>query len=323
MNDSKVKQLQELIQTAENRPLTEAEQGMLTQLLAEENGRLAARGQQHLQRHYQPVGQERRWSATQLTHIAANIENKRAGNAVRTRRKTQVRQFALAMSLILLLVGVFGLRPFINQLATEPAIQIPISIPSPTPLPTPTLRPNFRYANLFDEPIQINSLLPQDIYTKRVSEVAAQWDGDLYLPTQLPTSWQWIGARLTPDTHPLLELAFVQDSIGSDTIWIISQAPANGRALTPPLPVTYLPLPRTDETLTYDDKAIEVGNQQGWALQYEYVYREQGQTEWVVYNSVTWQQGEQLITLTLVDDNLNASSLIAALADQVYIQKIE
>ena len=108
MNASKAKQLQMLIQTAENRSLTEAEQGMLTQLLAEENGRLAARGQQHLQHHYQPTGQEQRWSASELTGIAAKIEQKRADKAIHKRRKTQVRQFAWAMVLILLLLGLFG-----------------------------------------------------------------------------------------------------------------------------------------------------------------------------------------------------------------------
>jgi hypothetical protein len=317
MSDFSFEQLQELLRVAEKRPLTEAEQAMLRELLAQEEGQLAASAHQHLQTHYVADGQERRWSAQEMREVTAIINQKASQRVHYQRRQNRVRQIAWVTAAVAILIGFLLLESLFSQPVIEPAIQpspTATTTPTATPEPTPTLRPGYVYTNLMTAVVQNTDVYTRDLYSLTVPEAAAQWDSDLYLPSQMPDTWTFVGAAVD-EANGVLELAFVQTAVTGDTGWVLSQAPTVGRDIATPLPVSYQPLPRIDDTNVYEDRETAVGPFTVHAYQYEYVYHENGQTTWTVYNTVTWQQVAQLLTLTMIDDNLRGTIPIAAAAD--------
>jgi hypothetical protein len=314
--------LDELLRLAEQRPLTQAEQAMLRELLSHEDGRLAASAHEQLRIHYTPTGQNRQRSPDELSHIAAQIDQQVARRARRHRLQTGLKQVVWAGTAVILLILFLLTWPFFTPPPIEPAVQTSptaTSTPTPTPLPTPTLRPNYTYVDLLNTAVNTSPLFLDDLYTSTVTQVHAQWQDDLYLPTQMSQSWRFIGATIHQDA-PVFELAFAQT--GTGLAWILSQAPIQGRALTPPLPVSYQPLPRIDQTNVYDDQEITVGNLPAYAYQYEPVYREGNLVDWVVYNTVTWQMEGQLFTLTLPAEQRISTAVIATTAHNLQLQAV-
>ncbi len=339
MSDFSAERLNELLQVAEKRPLTPTEQAILQELLSQRNARQAASAHQHLQSHYVPAGQSRAWSPDELAQISATIRQTTARKTRHKRLQKNVTQLAWAAALIALLLGGIVIAPLFFEPTIEPAaVQLPVATatatttptptptptlpPTATPQPTPTLPPNYVYATLLTDNAQRFGVYPEGLYQQTIAEINTQWGNDLYLPLQLIQSWTFAGA-LMDETNNVFEIAFVQE-IGNDrSTWILSQSPASGRNVTPPLPVIYQPLPRIDETNIYDDKTINVGELSGYAYQYEYVYREGDVLTWVVYNTVTWQQDEQLFTLTLATDDLYPTTLIASVAENLRLELIK
>ena len=109
--------------------------------------------------------------------------------------------------------------------------------------------------------------------------------------------------------------------------FILAQSSAENRDITPPLPVIYQPLPRVDVTTVYDDEATTVGEFPAHAYQYENVLRDETNptskdAAWVVYNTITWQQEEQLFTLYWIDESLVPSRTLATLANNFQLMHV-
>jgi len=324
-------QLSALLQAAEKRPLSEAEQAMLQKLLKNDDNRLAASADRHLQENYIATGAERQWTAAELSQIANQVGQQ---TSHRTRRRRVVRgtqQLAWAAVALIAIIGFLALWSQINLPSIEPAAPItftvtptatatatvmPTMTPSPTPEPTPTLVDGYRYADLLTAPAQSFDPLSGEIYIQTVAEIAEQWSHDLYLPSQLPENWSFAGADINQEDE-VLELAFVEDE---SVLWILSQATEAERPLNPPLPVTHQPLIRVDKINDYEDKAITVGELPAHAYQYEFEYKEGVVTEWEVYNTVTWQIDGQLFTLTHISQRLESSTLTAPTANNLTLQ---
>lgn len=315
-------ELDRLLRLAEQRPLTQAEQAMLRELLNHEDGRLAASAHEQLRLHYAPTGQNRQWSPDELSHIAAQIDQQVARRARHHRLQSGFKQVVWVGTAVVLLILFLFSWPLFSPRRIEPAAQTSptaTSTPTPTPLATPTLRPNYMYVDLLNTAVDSSSLFLDNLYTSTVAGAQAQWRDALYLPTQMSESWRFIGATIHQD-GPVFEVAFAQT--GSSLAWVLSQTPVQGRALTPPLPVSYQPLPRIDQTNVYDDQEISVGSLPAYAYQYEFVYREGNVVDWVVYNSVTWQMEGQLFTLTLPAEQLFSTAVIATVADNLQLQAV-
>jgi hypothetical protein len=319
-------QLNALLRLAEKRPLSETEEAMLRNLLADEDNRIAASADQHLRTNYVATGQERQWQPQELAQIAGQVEQQAKRRARRQRVQHGTRRIAWAVAVF---IGVFGLLVLWSQFsrpAIEPAAPLTLTptatstmTPSPTPEPTPTLVAGYRYADLSIAPAHSFDILSGDTYSQTITEIAEAWHDNLYLPNQIPENWSFAGATIH-DEDEVLELAFVADE---SVLWILSQAASEERPLTAPLPVTYQPLIRVDETLYHEDRAITVGELPAHAYQYEYVYREGNAVAWEIYNTVTWQIDEQLFTLTHVSQRLEPSSQTALKAHNLALQLYE
>ncbi|MEM7333377.1 MAG: hypothetical protein AAF490_14900 [Chloroflexota bacterium] len=316
MKSENSKRLLELLTLADNRPLTQDEQAMLRDLLNDEENRLAASALQHLQTHYQ-IDDIKTWSADELNHIAKNIGTRVANQSQRRIRQGNLQLFAGAVAGLLIALALILTRPFQAPTPIEPAI-----VPTNTavPLPTPTLRPNYIYADLLTAPT-LDIAEYAAVYPLTVSEAMQLWNHGLYLPIQTLENWELIGATVNSEDD-IFEIAFVQQDRGFEFVWILSQAPLNGRSPQIPLLPTYQPLPQIDSTNIYADEPIASGEFEAYAQQIEYVDNVNGRQRWIVYNTVTWQQDEQLFTLSMPSDNLGSMSLVATLADLLQMRQV-
>ena len=312
MSQSSSDRLIELLQLAEKRPLTETEQAMLQKLLANEDNRLAASAQQHLQSHYVATGQARQWSAAELEQIAKDIDRQTMKQTRRQQIHKGMRQMVWATIAILVIIGGFTWWALANPSAIEPVAEIQATA-TPTVAPTPTLAAGYIYADLsLPTPVTEDPLV-HAVYSQTIAEAVQEWSDNLYLPQQLPEEWTVAGATIDEENN-VFEIAFVHSRFGREIIWILSQSPIGDRTLHPPLPVSYQPLPQIDKTNEYENAPTAVGELPAHAYQYEFVYEGSNQTEWIVLNTVSWQVEAQLLTLTQLSDNLQQTGNIAEVA---------
>lgn len=323
MSDSNSIKLSELLRLAKERPLTEAEREMLQKLLATSKDSAAestAAIEHHLEANYIASGRMRSWSKGELSGIAAAIDQKTTQRSTRYRFGSGVQRLAWGMAIFVALIGIVYIWALNSQPEIEPAIQFETE-PTQTPIPTPTLQPSFQYADLQSAPVTESEQLEVDEYTLTLSQVEALWADDIYLPQQMPESWSFLGAAInTSDVaQEVLEVAFIQNTAGSEELWILSQAPAEGVQTDEPLPVIYQPLERVDEINDYEDKEVEVGATSGRGYQYEFVDRT-GPLDWIVYNTVTWQQDDQLLNLTFMSEGNFPTTIVALTAEKLDVQ---
>ncbi len=326
MSEFSSERLDALLRAAESRALTEAERAMLKELLATDEGQLVVSVHQHLREHYVPSGRDAYWSAEELQAISAEISTALPQQRQRRRFTTITQQIGFAALAIAVIVGFILSWPLLNQNAVEPVAQ-PTPTATTTPQPTATLLRNYLYASLLDEEVTTTTFFEDEQYTQSLESVLAQWDGNLYLPQQMMTTMSFKGARLN-EAEDVLELAFVLNGASDDTWLILAQSSAENRELTPPLPVDYQPLPRIDETLVYDDEAIQVGELPAYAYQFEAVYSDEtvantSGKEWVVYNTVTWQYEGQLFTLYWIHTTLVPSRTTATIANNFQLSRVD
>lgn len=317
--------LTELLEVAEKRPLTETEKSMLQNLLANQDNRLSATAEQHLRKNYIATGQDTQWSPQELSQIATNIHQQTKHHSRWQQRQYHLTHLAWVTAIVFGICGFLFLRFFATLPPTEPAAPLPptaTATPSPTPLPTPTLPADYMYIDLVTASPQQPEVFQTEAYSLTITEASNQWANQFYIPQQLPDNWVFVGATLNKEQE-IIELAFMQTYFGTETIWVLSQAPAITSTLTPPLPVTYQPLPRIDNTFDYEDQASLVADQPAHAYQYEYTYEaENTTTTWTVYNTVTWQQNGQLFTLTHISKRLEQSTKTAKIAGYLWLQPI-
>ena len=313
--------LRELVLLADRRPLTEAETEELNVLLAADEGTVVT--EHFLRTTYQPTGSNRSWSSADLSQIAANIDKEVAKQSRQRRFGLRFQQMAWVTAAFVCLFGVAYFWLINSQPEFEPAIQFEVE-PTQTPLPTPTLQANYQYAELLTAPVTQTTQLEVNDYSLTVPEALAQWDGELYLPSQMARSWTFLGAVVHQDkaNNPIIEMAFVQKTLGREDLWILSQTLADGQPFNRPLSVVYQPLDDVNETNIYEDKLLTIEDSPAYGYQYELVDRNKNPIEWVVYNTATWQQDEQLLTLTFVARNNFPTNIVALTAEKLDLKQV-
>ncbi|MFK7802364.1 MAG: hypothetical protein AB8G95_12075 [Anaerolineae bacterium] len=313
--------LDDLLRLAKKRPLTDAETGELDQLLAADEGTVAS--EHYLRTNYQATGQNRSWSQADLAKIAADINKEVAKQSGQMRFGMRFQQMAWAMATVVGLFGLLYLWTFNTEPQIEPSVNFEVE-PTQTPLPTPTLRPNYQYVDLLTASITQPTRSELPGYTLTVLQAQEQWDDDLYLPSQMPNSWAFLGAAVhtTESGEAIFELAFMQKTGAREDLWMLSQTSAENRSIDPPMQIIYQPLEQVDEINTYEDKEVEIGEIIGRGYQYEWVDR-RNPIDWIVYNTVTWQQAGQTFTLTYPAKNNFPSTSIAFTAEKLGLNLLE
>lgn len=340
MNQEQSEQLKALLRLADVRPLTEAEIDTLRNLLAKDDGTAAVSHQ--LEIYYPLAYRQRVWSQKELKQIAAGVDREVGRRSGRKRIYAGFQQLAWGMAAVMLLVGLVSLLVVNRSPQIEPAVRstaapthtatpLPTLTPTvtATPLPTPTLQPDFQYADLLSAPITSTTVLDVDTYTLTVQQAQAEWDGALFLPVQMPDRWEFLGANVyqgesagSLETAPIFEVAFRQKTSSRDQLWVLSQTPADDLEANDPLPVSYQPLAQISETNSYEDTEVNIGQIPARGYQYEDVDQESTPV-WIVYNTVTWVQDGQRLTLTYVLPNLYPTTLVASMGERLDIQPLE
>lgn len=305
-------QITQLLDLAQIRPLSDAEQNTLNELLDEENGRLIAAAHRHLSTHYQATGNQKILRPSELKQISAKIEQQVA-------QRSNISQFKYLFwqttKLATLMAGILAVLWFVS-----PTTQTPVEPIVPT-TPRPTLPANHVYVDLLHK--QPIDTFGGDAYRQTISEALTEWNSPLLIPQHTVETWQFAGAQVN-QTEQIFEMAFSQKTLSQETVWILSQTPANESLATAPVAVTYQPLPRIDQTNFLASEEVSVGNSPAYIYKEEYVYRnENNLTEWVVYNSVTWQQDGQRLTLTLIGRSIMPSSILQPLAENLALRLID
>ncbi|MEM8862742.1 MAG: hypothetical protein AAGD96_30905, partial [Chloroflexota bacterium] len=274
----------------------------------------------HLKTNYPTTGKDRSWSKKELHDIATNIDHKVAQRTKKQRSSNLFRQIAWATAAFVILIGISAIWIQNTSPTIEPAAEF-APTPTKTLQPPPTLQSNFQYANLSAAPVITPDRLEVNDYPLTIGETKAQWSYDLSLPVQMPESWIYLGSAVhtAENGQDIFEIAFIQITGSREELWILSQAPAENWLENEPLPVIYQPIERIDAINSYEDKEVEINQFSGRGFQYELV-DQTGPLDWIVYNTVTWQQGDQVLTLTFPAKNNFPTTTIASMAEKLDLQ---
>lgn len=329
MTDEQRTQRQALLRLAKTRPLTDEEKEMFQELLQADQGSAAA--EQHLQDHYRATGRSRTWSKQELRAVAREIEKKSGRQPRHGRWQKNVQRLSWAAAMFVAAIGLLWVWAPVSDPVIEPAVSVsellptltPTPEPTPIPEPTPTLNARHKYVDLSDEaPAEVFTLSLDD-YSLSFEEATAEFDGALYVPNQMPEIWGFVGAAVTQQTstgQPIIELAFIQRIGGRESLWILAQAPAVGLDVTEPLSITYQPLAVVDEINSYEDQTVEIGDYSGRGYQYEFVDRTNPPLSWQVYNTVTWVQDGQLLTLAIINEGNFPTNTVATMGANLSLE---
>jgi hypothetical protein len=210
------------------------------------------------------------------------------------------RSFAMATAVLLIIF--WGINWLVNNtFEPEPATAPMTAIPQPAA--TPTLAPKMKYADLLAlAPRPVEHLLPEQ-YNQTVTQVAAQVDFDLSIPTQLNESISFVGAMVNP-AHGGVEIAFISETKVRDRhlLWVWSQIPLTND-LELPLPTHYQPFADSEDIVIMlrAEYFVEILGTQGMYTAYEHITPEK---EWAVVNAISWQangrQDGRQFTLTAI-----------------------